>query len=140
MTRNRRSWLTTNKARNDGLVEVVSISVEMHVTPAERSEPGDCTHLPPSRSRASKMCESVANFQEEVDSSARGQQQGLLLQGIIKLPKLEWINSIQSCLSVAVQGACVRRQARNSHRAIQFMYESAEIKRNEIVRWPDILS
>jgi len=30
-----------NHASSDGLGEVGSISTEMHVTPAERSEPGD---------------------------------------------------------------------------------------------------
>ena len=82
--------MTTYRAGGDGLGEVGSISAEMHVTPAERSEPGDCTHLFPSRSRASKMHESVANFQEEVGSSARGQPQDLPLHGIIKLPKLDF--------------------------------------------------
>ena len=68
----------------------MSISTEMQITPAERSEPGDCARLPPSRSRASKMHESVANFQpREVDSPACGQPQDLPLQGIIKLPNLK---------------------------------------------------
>ncbi len=59
ITITRRSCITTYKAESDGLGEVGCISTEMHVTPAERSEPGDCTLLPPSRSRASKMHESV---------------------------------------------------------------------------------
>jgi len=42
------------RADCDGLEEVGSISTEMHVTPAERSEPGGMQPPPPSRSRASK--------------------------------------------------------------------------------------
>ena len=56
------------RAGSDGLGEVGGISSEMHVTPAERSEPGVMTTLPPSRSRASKMHESVlTSSQVEVE-------------------------------------------------------------------------